>query len=53
MLLFALKGVSSFSAMPLHLITFSGIVISVLSFILMLWTVYAYFQARQSSAGLH
>ena len=43
MLLFALKGISSFSAMPLHLITFSGIVISVLSFILMLWTVFAYF----------
>jgi len=43
MLLFALKGISSFSAMPLHLITLSGVLISLLSFFLMLWTVYAYF----------
>ncbi len=43
MLIFALKGISSFSAMPLHLITLSGIIISSLSFFLMVWTVYAYF----------
>lgn len=43
MILFALKGVSSFSAVPLHLITLSGILISLLSFILMLWTIFAYF----------
>lgn len=43
MVLFALKGISSFSAFPLHLITLSGILISIFSFILMLWTVIAYF----------
>jgi glycosyltransferase involved in cell wall biosynthesis len=43
MILFALKGVSSFSAVPLHLITLSGVLISTLSFILMLWTIFAYF----------
>lgn len=43
MLIFALKGISSFSAMPLHLITLSGVAISLLSFLLMCWTVYAYF----------
>ena len=43
MLLFALKGISSFSTVPLHIITLSGILISILSFILMLWTVYGYF----------
>jgi len=42
MVLFALKGISGFSAVPLHLITLSGIVISILSFILMLWTIFAY-----------
>ena len=42
MILFALKGVSSFSAVPLHLITLSGALISILSFILMLWTFFAY-----------
>lgn len=44
MILFALKGISSFSAVPLHLITLSGIIISILSFFLMLWTVIAYFR---------
>lgn len=43
MLLFALKGISSFSAVPLHFITLAGILISLLSFILMLWTVIGYF----------
>jgi glycosyltransferase involved in cell wall biosynthesis len=43
MLLFALKGISSFSAVPLHFITLAGIIISLLSFILMLWTVIGYF----------
>ena len=43
MILFALKGISSFSAVPLHLITLSGIIISILSFFLMLWTIIAYF----------
>ncbi len=43
MLLFALRGISSFSAVPLHLITLFGILISFLSFLLMLWTVYGYF----------
>lgn len=43
MILFALRGISSFSAVPLHLITLSGILISILSFILMLWTVIAYY----------
>lgn len=43
MILFALKGISSFSAVPLHLITLSGIIISALSFFLMLWTIIAYF----------
>ncbi len=42
MILFALKGISSFSAMPLHLITLCGMLISVLSFLLMIWTVYGY-----------
>ncbi len=42
MILFALKGISSFSAVPLHLITLSGMMISLLSFILMLWTFFAY-----------
>lgn len=42
MLLFALKGISSFSAVPLHLITLCGVLISLLSFFLMLWTVYGY-----------
>ncbi|MCM1322763.1 MAG: glycosyltransferase family 2 protein [Acetobacter sp.] len=43
MILFALKGISSFSAVPLHIITLSGVLISTLSFFLMLWTVIAYF----------
>ena len=42
MILFALKGISSFSAVPLHFITLSGIIISILSFFLMLWTFLAY-----------
>ena len=42
MILFALKGISSFSAVPLHFITICGILISVLSFFLMLWTIIAY-----------
>lgn len=42
MILFALRGVSSFSAVPLHFITLSGILISFLSFILMLWSFNAY-----------
>ncbi len=43
MILFALKGISSFSAVPLHLITLSGALISLLSFFLMIWTIYGYF----------
>ena len=43
MILFALRGISSFSAVPLHLITIFGVLISALSFLLMLWTVYGYF----------
>lgn len=43
MLIFALKGISSFSAVPLHFITLCGILISFLSFILMLWTIIGYF----------
>lgn len=43
MILFALKGISSFSAVPLHFITLCGILISLLSFFLMLWTIIAYF----------
>jgi len=43
MLLFALRGISSFSAVPLHFITLAGVIISLLSFILMLWTVIGYF----------
>ncbi len=43
MLLFALRGISGFSVVPLHLITIFGILISSLSFLLMLWTVYGYF----------
>ncbi len=42
MILFALKGISSFSAVPLHLITLCGVLISLLSFILMIWTLWAY-----------
>lgn len=42
MILFALKGISSFSTVPLHFITLSGILISFLSFVLMLWTFHAY-----------
>lgn len=42
MILFALKGISSFSAVPLHLITLSGILISILSFFLMIWSIIAY-----------
>jgi len=43
MVLFALKGISSFSTVPLHLITLFGVLISVLSFFLMIWTICAYF----------
>lgn len=42
MLIFALKGISSFSVVPLHLITLSGALISILSFFLMIWTIIAY-----------
>ncbi len=42
MIIFALKGISSFSAVPLHLITISGIIISILSVLVMIWTIYAY-----------
>ena len=45
MLLFALRGISSFSAVPLHLITLAGVLISLLSFILMVWTIVAYINA--------
>lgn len=44
MVLFALKGISSFSTVPLHLITLSGVLISTLSFFLMLWTIISYFK---------
>lgn len=43
MLLFALKGISGFSAVPLHLITLCGIIISFMSFLLIIWTVCGYF----------
>ena len=43
MILFALKGISSFSAVPLHFITLCGILISFVSFLLMLWTIIGYF----------
>ena len=43
MVLFALKGISSFSTVPLHLITLFGILISLVSFFLMIWTICAYF----------
>lgn len=43
MVLFALKGISSFSTVPLHLITLFGVLISIISFFLMLWTICAYF----------
>lgn len=43
MLVFALKGISGFSTVPLHIITLSGVLISLLSFILMIWTVCCYF----------
>lgn len=43
MILFALKGISSFSAVPLHFITLFGVLISILSVILMFWTIFAYF----------
>ncbi len=49
MVIFALKGISSFSAVPLHFITISGIMISILSFILMLWTVIGYFSGSTIS----
>ena len=42
MIIFALKGISSFSAVPLHLITLSGIIISILSLFLMIWAIIAY-----------
>lgn len=42
MIIFALKGISSFSAVPLHLITISGIIISILSVLVMIWTIYAH-----------
>lgn len=42
MILFALKGVSAFSAVPLHFITLCGALISLLSFILMFWTLWGY-----------
>lgn len=42
MIIFALKGISSFSAVPLHFITISGIIISILSVLVMIWTIYAY-----------
>ena len=45
MILFALKGISGFSAMPLHFITLTGVLISLLSFILMIWTMIAYFSS--------
>jgi glycosyltransferase involved in cell wall biosynthesis len=43
MILFALRGISSFSVVPLHLITLCGVLISLLSFILMIWTLLAYY----------
>ena len=49
MILFALKGISSFSAMPLHLITLCGALISALSLLLMIWTVYGYCIIKDSS----
>lgn len=45
MILFALKGISGFSVVPLHLITLTGMLISIASFILMFWTVWAYFHS--------
>ncbi len=42
MITFALKGISSFSAVPLHFITLSGIIISIFSLFLMIWAILAY-----------
>ena len=42
MITFALKGISSFSTVPLHFITLSGIIISIFSLFLMIWAILAY-----------
>jgi glycosyltransferase involved in cell wall biosynthesis len=43
MMKFALDGILSFSAAPLHLVTYLGLIVSVLSFLYGFYSIYAYF----------
>ncbi len=43
MIKFAVDGILSFSAAPLHLVTYLGIVVSLFSFLYGLYSIYAYF----------
>jgi dolichol-phosphate mannosyltransferase len=51
MLNFALDGILSFSATPLHLVTLMGLVVSALSFVYGAYSLYAYFFTERTIPG--
>ena len=51
MMKFALDGILSFSATPLHLVTFLGLVVSMLSFVYGIYSLYAYFFTERTIPG--
>jgi dolichol-phosphate mannosyltransferase len=51
MIKFALDGILSFSATPLHLVTFLGLFVSVLSFGYGIYSLYAYFFTDRTVPG--
>jgi dolichol-phosphate mannosyltransferase len=51
MIKLALDGILSFSAAPLHLVTYLGFVVSVLSFLYGAYSIYAYFFTNLTVSG--
>lgn len=51
MVKFALDGILSFSAAPLHLVTYLGLIVSFFSFLYGLYSVYAYFFTDRTVPG--
>src|SRR5690606_1671935 len=51
MLKFALDGITSFSDFPLKFATFMGFAVSIVAFLLILWTIYARFFLEEYQKG--